>query len=104
MEKKFRILRLIGSVYKILGIVTAVLTIIGSLAACVGSVAGAGLFQAIQDDVGIIMNSAVAGILIGVAGLLYGAVMALLLYGLGEGIFLALALEENTRKTSYLMQ
>ena len=104
MEKRFGILRLIGSIYKILGIITAVLTVIGSLAACVISVAGTGIYQAAMEEAGMMMGGAVAGVIVAGVGLFWGAVMALMLYGLGEGIFLALALEENTRRTSYLMQ
>jgi Zn-dependent protease with chaperone function len=104
MEKRFKILRFIGSVYKILGAVTAVLTLIGSLAACVISVAGSAFYEAALDEIGMMMGGAVAGVIVAIMGLLWGGIMALMLYGMGEGIFLILALEENTRKTSHLMQ
>lgn len=104
MEKRFGVLRFIGTVFKILGVIVAVLTIIGAVAMCVISVAGTAFLQTMQEGMGMIVNGAVAGIIAAVFALLAGAINAMWLYGLGEGIFLALAVEENTRKTSFLMQ
>lgn len=104
MEKKFKILRLIGSIYKILGIIAAVLTIVGSLGICVTSVAGSAFMETFEDQLGTLISGTVAGIIAAGVTLLYGAIMALMLYGLGEGMFLLISLEENTRKTAHYMQ
>ena len=44
------------------------------------------------------------GIVVGTAVLLYAAVIFLILYGAGEAIYLALAIEENTRETALFIR
>lgn len=106
MERRFKILRLIGTIYKVLGAITGVLTIVGALGICLMSVLGAAIYEDIQAELGVggLISGAVGGVIIGGVILLYGAVMTLMLYGLGEGIYLLLALEENTRTTAITMQ
>ncbi len=110
MDKKFRVLRFIGTVYKILGIIAAVLTVVGSLAICLTSVLGGTMMNQFQRQFGGgygsygLMNGPVAGVIAGIIILLYGAIMTFMLYGLGEGIYLLLALEENTRTTATYLQ
>jgi len=111
VNRKFSVLRLIGSVYKILGIVSGVLTLIAALGICLMSFLGGALVDQFQREVGGMTGSAFA-LLGGAAGgviaagfvLIYGAVMTLVLYGAGEGIYLLLALEENTRATAIYLQ
>ena len=110
MDKKFRVLRIIGTIYKILGIIAAVLTVIGSLGICLTSVLGGTMMNQVQRQLGGaygaygFMNGPVAGVIAAVVILLYGAIMTFMLYGLGEGIYLLLALEENTRATAAYLQ
>ncbi|MBN1248257.1 MAG: hypothetical protein JXC32_11405 [Anaerolineae bacterium] len=105
MDKKFKILRFIGTVYKILGIVSATLTVLGGLGICLTSVLGGALFERFQSGLGpmgprALTNGPVAGVIAALIVLLYGAITALVFYGIGEGVFLLLALEENTRATA----
>jgi hypothetical protein len=106
MEKKFKVLRFIGSVYKIVGIIIAVLTILGSLGICVTSFLGGAFMARMEREFGFPgARSAIAGVIAAVSALISGAVLALTLYATGEGIFLLLSLEENTRATAlYLHQ
>ena len=110
MEMKFKVLRLVGSVYKVLGIISAVLTLILALGICLVSLLGGAMMDQVQRELGRTMGP--LGMLGGAAGgaiaagfvLIYGVVMTLVLYGAGEGIYLLLALEENTRTTAILLQ
>jgi len=109
MEKKFKILRFIGTVYRILGIITAVLTVLGAVGICLTSVLGGAIFDQIQGELGNlgpmgVMGGAAGGAIIGGFLLVWGTIIALLLLAAGEGIYLLLALEENTRTTADCMQ
>ena len=109
MEKKFKILRFIGGVYKVLGIVTAVVTVLGALAICLTSILGGAMMDQLQNQFGDIgpvglMGGAAGGAIIGGLLLVWGAIVALLLLAIGEGICLLLGLEENTRTTAIYMQ
>ncbi len=111
MEKKYRALRFIGSVYKILGIIVGVLTILTVLSLCATSVFGISLLGQLGQQYGYGGGEALAGgggILIGLlmslGAILYGGGLAVTLYALGEGIYLLIALEENTRATALLLQ
>jgi len=109
MEKKFKILRFIGTVYKLLGIITAVLTVLGAAGFCLTSLLGGAIFDQIQRELGNLgpvglMGGAAGGVIIGGFLLVWGAIVAVMLLAAGEGIFLLLALEENTRTTADCMR
>lgn len=110
MERRYPALRIIGTIYKILGGVAGLITIVVVLALCASSVVGGAALPALGRQVG--RDMAFAGLLSGLLGglllsafaLIYGGGIALTLYALGEGIYLLLALEENTRATVMLLQ
>jgi hypothetical protein len=109
MEKRYAALRLIGSVYKILGIIVGVLTILMVLGLCATSIFGSSILGEIgrQYGSGNAMGGAggiVLGLLMSLGAIIYGGGMAVTLYALGEGIYLLIALEENTRATALLLQ
>jgi hypothetical protein len=83
MEQGYTALRTIGTIYKILGAITMLATVLVVL------ISG-GFFR--------------GGVLGGFLALIGGAAIALTLYAAGEGVFLLLALEENTRLTATLLQ
>jgi hypothetical protein len=80
MQQSYTALRTIGTIYKILGVITVIATVLVALG--VGRFFGTG----------------------GVFALIGGGAIALTLYAAGEGVFLLLALEENTRLTATLLQ
>jgi len=103
VEKRFRILRIIGTIYKILAWIILVVGTLSSLGILVaGLMGGAGMSQYMGRD------SQLAGLMSGVVGGLIAAVVSFILtliyfvfvYGVGELIYLFLAIEENTRFTS----
>ncbi|MCJ7739330.1 MAG: hypothetical protein MUQ10_18790 [Anaerolineae bacterium] len=109
MEKKFKVLRFIAAVHKILGIITAVLTVIGAVGICLTSILGGAIFDRIQTELGNlgpvgVMGGAAGGAIVGGFLLIWGTIVAVVLLAAGEGIFLLLALEENTRTTADCMQ
>ena len=103
MEKRYGVLRIIATIYKVLGILVGIGTVLGALGICaLGAMGGAalnGLGNGQFQGSGII-----GGFLAGLVVLLAGAIYTLTLYALGDGISLLLALEENTRVTATLLQ
>jgi hypothetical protein len=115
MEKRFRALRLVSTVYKIVGIIIALVTILGAIAVCLAGVLGGGLMQTLfssQDlsTLGLLtggMAESIGALVAGamaIGGLLYGAFAAITLYGVGALIDVLIALEENTRSTALLLR
>jgi hypothetical protein len=113
MEKRFSILRFVGSIYKILGVIVAVLTILGAIGFCGTSLLGGAAMERISQDLGTtqglgpgvgIFSGAVGGVIVGLVILIAGVFNAVTFYAFGEGISLFLALEENTRATNLLLQ
>jgi len=115
MEKRFRALRTVGTIYKIVGIIVALLTILGAIGVCLGGVLSGGVMQTLSQNqdwgtlggllgpmagsIGTIVSGALA-----VGGVIYGAFAAITLYAVGELIDLLVALEENTRSTALLLR
>ncbi len=99
MEKRFKALRTIGTVFKVIGIIVAVLTVLGALAACGLTIAGSSVTSEFSTSYSM-MSGAFGGVLFGVLILLYGSIWALTMYGLGELVFLLIAMEENTRASA----
>jgi hypothetical protein len=108
MEKRYQAMRILARIYQIVGIVIGAITLLAVLAGCVGLlVGGAGLGRTYRDFGWMwpgSMGGTVAGIIGLSIGLLYGGLISLTLYAFGEGIFVLLAMEENTRATAYLLQ
>jgi len=107
MEKRFRALRFIGTVYKVLGAITAIVTILGAIGICLTAAAGGAALDQFGNQnqaLGGLLGGLVGGVLIAIVTLLYGSAIAISLYALGEGVYLAISVEENTRMTAQLLQ
>ncbi len=109
MKKKYGALRTIGTIYKIIGIVIAVFTIFGSLGICILAFAGGAIFQGaasiLGNDAGLgATETGLAGVFAAIWVLIGGAISSVTTYAFGEGVFLLLDLEENTRKTAELLE
>lgn len=108
MEKKFRVLRVIGTFWKVLAWISLVLGILLSLGILLAGILGSGGYVlSTLGQEGRAMPSAV-GVAGGVLGFVLALVMSvvyfLVLYGVGELMYLLLAIEENTRRTVQEMQ
>lgn len=100
MKKRFGVLRVISTIFKIIGIALAVVAILGSLISAFTSMMSSDLFT----DWGFDENTgAMFGIFLSFAGLVAGLLYAILIYGFGELILLLIAIEDNTSKTANLL-
>ncbi len=106
MEARYSALRTIATIYKVIGYIVLVLTILAALAVCGLSVAGGSAMEALSRDFGGtgIVSGVVGGLIAFVVILIYGGLIAVSLIAFGEGIYLFIAIEENTRKTSLLLE
>jgi hypothetical protein len=105
MEKRYTALRIIATIYKVLGIIAAAITVIVALAFClVSAIGGGSLYNYYPRAWSGIFGGILGGLFLGVLVILYGGGMAITFFALGEGIDLLLALEENTRATTMLLQ
>lgn len=109
MKKKYGALRTIGTMYKIIGAVIAVFTILGTIGTCIIGFTGGALFQGAKSQLGSessfgATEAGIAGVFAALWILIFGAISAVSIFAVGEGVFLLLDLEENTRKTTELLQ
>jgi hypothetical protein len=110
MEKKYKILRIAGTIYRILGVITLIFTIISVIGICATSVLGGSALGAFAKQYGNgsagagLLSGFVGGALISVFVILYGGITSITLFAFGEGISLLITVEENTRKTALLLK
>ena len=108
MNKKFGLLRFIGTVYKVFGIILAVIAVIAAAAVCITTFAGGAALNDLSREFGMGSMMGIGGALGGIIGgitILIGlGLAAISQYAIGEAIFLFLAIEENTRATAVMLQ
>ena len=110
MEKRYKGLRFLGTLYKILGVIMLVITILAAVGICGTSILGAAGFETIGREIGAdvvfvdFIGSVFGGIMVALVLILYGGFISLAAYAFGEGIYLLLAVEENTRNSTLLLQ
>ena len=99
VEKKYKALRLIATLYKILAFVAGAACLLFGLFIFVTGLAAGSKTTAIGGEPTAIFGGAVGGLLL----LLYGAFLFIFLYGLGEWMTVFMDIEENTRKTNEML-
>ena len=110
MERRYHALRTIGSIYRVLGYIVLGLTLLAVIAICGLSIISGTAFQSVSQQLGVNSNGSglaggiVGGLILGFFALIYGVVIAISLIAFGEGIYLFIAIEENTRKTALLIE
>ncbi|HOT90862.1 MAG TPA: hypothetical protein PLN71_04710 [Anaerolineae bacterium] len=110
MEKRYTALRVIGTIYKVLGGIVGVITILLVLGICATSALGGAVIDTLgrelSGDTGFagLLSGFVGGLIVSVLAIIYGGGLAVTLYAAGEGVYLLLALEENTRATVMLLR
>jgi hypothetical protein len=110
MERRYHALRTIANVYRVLGYIALVLTILAVIAICGFSVLGGSVINSIAQQNGYSTNGSglvgglFGGVIASILVILYGGVVALALIAFGEGIYLLIAVEENTRKTALMVE
>jgi hypothetical protein len=109
MEKKFNALRTIGAIFKILGVIAGIITLLIVIGICATSILGGAAIDSLSRELG---NSGASGIFSGVLGgllasifvIINGGGLTLTFFAMGEGIYVLLSLEENTRATVDLLR
>lgn len=102
MEKRYRALRIVGTLYKVLGVILLIIAVISAIGVCVSGFLGSAAFQGFQNlepslqGLGT-LGSMVGAVIIGLGTLVGGGLGGLTLFATGEGIYLLIAIEENTR-------
>ncbi len=104
MEKRFAALRIIGTVYKILGGIAGALTLLMLLGICATTLLGGAFVRGLGGNFGDSISGFFTAIIMSVMVIVYGGGVAVTLYAFGEGVYLLLALEENTRATMIVLQ
>jgi hypothetical protein len=106
-EKRYKALRIIATVYKASGVTVLIVTLLALLAICGASLTEGALLREWGRGAGMpMMGRTIGGLLVvaAVLAILYGGGLSVTLYGVGEAIYLLIALEENTRATVQLLQ
>jgi predicted lipid-binding transport protein (Tim44 family) len=92
------------------GYIVLVLTILAALAICGVSVISGTAIESASQQFGLnssgtgFFGGLVGGLLAGIFVILYGGLISLMLVAFGEGIYLLIGIEENTRRTTYLIE
>lgn len=102
MAKKFRVLRIVGILWKILAWIVLAGGVLSSVGVLLTSLLGGGLIRQLgrrtaETPVGPFVFSAAGGVVGFILGLIVTIVYFLALYAVGELIHLMLSVEENTR-------
>ena len=110
MQRRYTALRVLAVFYKVVGAALGVLTILAVIALCATSVLGGAALSSATRQLGAdagyagLFGGVLGGLILSVFTVLYGGGLAVTLYALGEGVYLLIALEENTRATVTLLQ
>jgi hypothetical protein len=100
VEKRFRALRFIGTLFKVLAWIVLVGSIIVALFLVIGGASNGLGSSGSQLVPGVDLQGALAGIIGGLVAILGGLVYFLMLYAVAESIYVILSIEENTRLTA----
>ncbi|MEI7988286.1 MAG: hypothetical protein WCI88_04540 [Chloroflexota bacterium] len=112
MKRKYGALRTISTIYKILAGLAAIITVLLIIGSCLSSFFGGMFANQLLESFGRGggggggFNAAglIFGAIISFIVLLYGGVITVSLYAMGEMVDLLIALEENTRLTASMLQ
>ena len=111
MERRYRALRVISTIYKIIGGIVAISTLLLIIGNCLMFVLGGVSSAAIMNDLdigGSMLAGGFGGFLVGalvaLVLIIYGGGIALTFYAAGEGIQLFIDIEENTRQTNLFLR
>ncbi len=112
MEKKYKALRTIGTIYRVLGAIAGIITLLVVLGICAASTLGGAALDNFSRDLGGygysgpsgLFSGFVGGLMISILVIINGGGLAITFYAMGEGIGVLIALEENTRATVALLR
>jgi hypothetical protein len=99
MEKKYRVLRVVATIYKVLAWILLVVSVLGGCGAIAFGVMAGGAGSSSNNALGPLLGGVVGGAISGLVAIFFGVIYFLFLYAFAELIDVALALESNTRAT-----
>ncbi len=100
MDRRFTALRIIGTVFKILAWISLIFGLLGAIGMLI-----VGFTLSDQEGpLGLNLGGPLAGIAMFVVVLILAVVGFLTLYAVGESVYVFLSIEENTRRTAYIVQ
>jgi len=101
MKKRFKFLRTMANIFKVLGILLAAFSLVGGIILVVLSLSNGNFWTLFGLD-------AASGYFYGLSGgvfvLIFGVLEGLIIYGFGELIYVVIAIEENTYKSSLFLE
>lgn len=100
MDRRFTALRVIGTVFKILAWITLIFGLLGAISMLVFGFT----LSSQQGPLGLTLGGPLAGIALFLVTLILTVVSFLTLYAIGESVYLFLTIEENTRRSAYILQ
>lgn len=110
MEKRYHALRTIANIYRVIGYIILALTVLAVIATCAISVIGGAVFESAANNFGVspsgsgLGGSILVGFLTALGIIIYGGLLGLSLVAMGEGIYLLISVEENTRRTAQIVE
>jgi hypothetical protein len=110
MEKRYHALRTIANIYRVIGYIVLVLAILAVIATCAISVISGTALETISNQFGVttrgsgLGSSILVGFLTALGIVIYGGILGLSLIAMGEGIYLLISIEENTRRTALIVE
>jgi len=113
MQRRFTVLRLIGTIWKIVAWLVLVVGLLSSLALLLTSLLGGGLLNQVLGQLGEQgrafawapwVFSAAGGIVGAILSLFITVTYFLAMYAVGDLIYLLLAIEQNTRETMVVVR
>lgn len=99
MQRKFSVLRVVGTIFKVLGWIVLVMGLLSACLLIAVSAMGAG-GAAGRDALGLGVGGVLGGVIGGLVVIFATLLYFLFLYAFGDLIFLLISLEENTRITA----
>ncbi|HSR31548.1 MAG TPA: hypothetical protein VLY63_13365 [Anaerolineae bacterium] len=100
MDRRFTALRIIGTVFKILAWISLILGLLGAI----GMLILGFTVSSQEGPLGLGFGGPLAAIALFVVALILTIVSFLTLYAIGESVYVVLSIEENTRRSAYILQ
>lgn len=101
MERRFTALRVIGTIFKVLAWIALLIGLFGGIVVLIVSLTVDSRFEATGLD---LLSGPLTGVAAMVAILVFAILQFLFLYGIGELFYLALSVEDSSRRTAYFTQ
>jgi hypothetical protein len=100
MEKKYRILRIVATIWKVLAWIVLVISVLGGCASIAFGVLAGGAGSSSNNTLAPLLGGAIGGAISGLIAIFIGVLYFVSLYAFAELVDVMLALEENTRATA----